>query len=114
MASQDNIFDPVGDGDGISAGTITSTPHGETPATTTITTIPTLPPRNLVVLFDGTGDQFSSTYSNIIKLCGVIKVDDEQLMFYDSGIGSYLPSGTSIWGKINQKIAKIMDMAFAW
>jgi uncharacterized protein (DUF2235 family) len=109
MTSQDSLAERV---DGVGAArSIPSTPHDVTQGHATTTT---LRPRNLVILFDGTGNEFSSAYSNIIKLCSVIKVDDEQLLFYDSGIGSYLPSGTSTWGKITQSIAKFTDMAFAW
>lgn len=44
-------------------------------------------PRNIVVLLDGTANQFSAKNSNVIKLMSVIQVDEKQLTYYSSGIG---------------------------
>jgi uncharacterized protein (DUF2235 family) len=44
-------------------------------------------PRNLVILCDGTGDQFSATNSNVIKALSVLQADEQQLVYYTSGVG---------------------------
>lgn len=44
-------------------------------------------PRNLVLMLDGTSNQFSERNSNLIKLMSVVKADEGQLLFYSSGLG---------------------------
>jgi len=45
-------------------------------------------PRNLVLMLDGTSNQFSEHNSNLIKLMSVVKADEAQLLFYSSGVGT--------------------------
>lgn len=52
-------------------------------------------PRNLVLLLDGTGNQFGSTNSNIIKLMSVFAIDEDQIVFYSSGVGTWLPQDSA-------------------
>ncbi|KAJ7457836.1 hypothetical protein FB451DRAFT_589308 [Mycena latifolia] len=55
----------------------------------------TIPPTNthrtLVLCFDGTGDQFDATNSNVINFFTMLKKDDkrQQLVYYQAGIGTY-------------------------
>lgn len=44
-------------------------------------------PRNIIILLDGTANQFSGHNSNLIKLLSVIKADESQLVYYSSGLG---------------------------
>jgi uncharacterized protein (DUF2235 family) len=44
-------------------------------------------PRNLVILCDGTGDQFSAHNSNVVKALSVLQADEQQLVYYTSGVG---------------------------
>lgn len=46
-------------------------------------------PRNIVILLDGTANQFSSKNSNLIKLMSVLKADETQLLYYSSGLGRW-------------------------
>lgn len=45
-------------------------------------------PRNIVLLLDGTGQEFSPHNSNIIKLMSVLKADEQQSLYYSSGLGT--------------------------
>ncbi|KDQ53578.1 hypothetical protein JAAARDRAFT_197382 [Jaapia argillacea MUCL 33604] len=49
------------------------------------------PTRTLVLCFDGTGDQFDETNSNIVQLTAMLRKDDttKQLVYYQTGIGTY-------------------------
>jgi hypothetical protein len=47
-------------------------------------------PRNIVILLDGTANQFSDKNSNLIKLMSVLKADETQLLYYSSGLGRWL------------------------
>lgn len=70
-------------------------------------------PRNIVLLLDGTSNQFSEHNTNLIKLLSVIKADESQLVYYSSGLGTVLPESSGAWGKLRQKGAQILDMGFA-
>ncbi|TFK49640.1 hypothetical protein OE88DRAFT_361764 [Heliocybe sulcata] len=71
-------------------------------------------PRNLVLCFDGTGDQFDNDNSNIIQLFSMLKKDDRQrqMVYYQAGIGTYtVPQiATPFW----TTISKTVDMMIAW
>ncbi|KAJ7511791.1 hypothetical protein B0H11DRAFT_1952994 [Mycena galericulata] len=68
----------------------------------------TIPPSNshrtLVLCFDGTGDQFDDTNSNVINFFTMLKKDDksQQLVYYQAGIGTY-----SIPEVAHPKLAKL-------
>lgn len=71
-------------------------------------------PRNIVILLDGTGNQFSRTNSNVIKTLSVLESDETQLLYYSSGVGTILPDHASTWGRVRTAIAGAMDKALAW
>ncbi|KAF8066478.1 hypothetical protein FPV67DRAFT_1494951 [Lyophyllum atratum] len=79
-------------------------------------TLPTeeSPSRNLVLCFDGTGDQFDADNSNIVEFFTMLKKDDmeEQLVYYQAGIGTYF--SPEIATPLAAKISKAMDEAIAW
>lgn len=57
-----------------------------------------LPPkgRTLVVCLDGTGDQFDHDNSNVVNFVATLKKDDpNQVVYYQSGIGTYDGHGLS-------------------
>jgi uncharacterized protein (DUF2235 family) len=43
--------------------------------------------RNIVILLDGTNNEYGERNSNIVKTMSVLKADDQQLLYYSSGIG---------------------------
>ncbi|EJU01021.1 hypothetical protein DACRYDRAFT_108354 [Dacryopinax primogenitus] len=57
-----------------------------------------LPPssgRKLVLCFDGTGDLFDTTNTNIVKLVSFLKKDDyrNQMVYYQTGVGTAVKAG---------------------
>ncbi|OSD00890.1 hypothetical protein PYCCODRAFT_1370341 [Trametes coccinea BRFM310] len=70
--------------------------------------------RTLVLCFDGTGDQFDSDTSNVIKFFSMLKKDDrrEQMVYYQSGIGTY--TTPQVTTTIGQFVSKTMDEMVAW
>ncbi|KAK8847716.1 hypothetical protein IAR55_005575 [Kwoniella newhampshirensis] len=69
--------------------------------------------RNVVILMDGTANQYSMTNTNIIKLASVIQVDRDQLMYYDSGVGTTLPAAASSWSDVKRAAGVVLDEALA-
>ncbi|GMK53435.1 hypothetical protein CspeluHIS016_0100210 [Cutaneotrichosporon spelunceum] len=71
-------------------------------------------PRNIVLLLDGTGKEFGDMNSNLIKLHTVLQADEEQLIYYSSGLGTVLPSSSGSWATIRREAAMDIDLALAW
>ncbi|KAI0778879.1 hypothetical protein BD413DRAFT_609432 [Trametes elegans] len=71
-------------------------------------------PRTLVLCFDGTGDEFDSDNSNVIKFFSLLKKDDrrEQMVYYQAGIGTYTTPQVSI--ALGQAVSKTLDEMVAW
>lgn len=72
-------------------------------------------PRNLILCFDGTAKYFNDGNTNVIRLFqGLDKMKtDEQLCYYQPGIGTYV-SPTKAVGQISRRFSKAIDMAVAW
>ncbi|KAJ8494661.1 hypothetical protein ONZ45_g13155 [Pleurotus djamor] len=71
--------------------------------------------RNLVLCIDGTANQFSAQSSNIVEIYSrLIKVADEQLTFYNSGIGTYAKPSFRSWKYFKQVFDHTVDTAIAW
>ncbi|KAI0713137.1 hypothetical protein C8T65DRAFT_739009 [Cerioporus squamosus] len=71
-------------------------------------------PRTLVLCFDGTGDQFDSDNSNVVKFFSLLKRDDrrEQMVYYQTGIGTY--TSPQLVTSLGQAVSKTLDEAVAW
>ncbi|KAG9120358.1 hypothetical protein FRC07_004178, partial [Ceratobasidium sp. 392] len=65
--------------------------------------------RNLILCFDGTGDQFDQDNSNIVRFFQLLKKDDRsrQMVYYQAGIG------TGVGGDSSSKFSKMVDGAIA-
>jgi uncharacterized protein (DUF2235 family) len=66
--------------------------------------------RNLVLCFDGTGDQFDTDNSNIVQFFSMLKRDDitQQAVYYQAGIGTYnIPEIAKPW---DSRLQKTLDM----
>ncbi|RPD64672.1 hypothetical protein L226DRAFT_528953 [Lentinus tigrinus ALCF2SS1-7] len=70
--------------------------------------------RTLVLCFDGTGDQFDSDNSNVVKFFSMLKRDDrrEQMVYYQTGIGTY--TSPQLVTAVGQAVSKTLDEAVAW
>ncbi|KIO16383.1 hypothetical protein M407DRAFT_232519 [Tulasnella calospora MUT 4182] len=76
---------------------------------------PTLPPKTLILCFDGTSNSFSDENTNVVRLFNALEKHKtrKQMCYYQPGIGTYL-APTAGWSPLLQSAAKLMDMAFAW
>ncbi|KIY71956.1 hypothetical protein CYLTODRAFT_429206 [Cylindrobasidium torrendii FP15055 ss-10] len=71
-------------------------------------------PRALVVCLDGTTNQFDVHNTNVVRFFSLLKKDnfDEQLCYYQPGIGTFLQAG--VVEPYLELGAKLLDSAFAW
>jgi len=69
--------------------------------------------RNLILCFDGTGDQFDQDNSNIVRFFQLLKKDDrsKQMVYYQAGLGTGMD--TNSISPLFAKISKIVDTAIA-
>src|ERR1051325_1109908 len=44
--------------------------------------------KNIVVLCDGTGNEIEANLSNVLKLYGILRKTDEQVVYYNPGVGT--------------------------
>lgn len=68
--------------------------------------------RNLVVCSDGTGNEFGAKLSNVLKLYRVAEKNDDQLVYYDPGIGTL--SMPSAWRRLQQRARGVFGMMTGW
>ncbi|KAE9400691.1 WD40 repeat-like protein [Gymnopus androsaceus JB14] len=69
--------------------------------------------RNLVVCIDGTSNKFGTKNTNIVELYSRLVKDDNQITFYNSGIGTYAEPSWKSLSYWNQVIANYLDLALA-
>src|SRR5271154_5759484 len=69
--------------------------------------------RNLVLCLDGTDNEYAATNTNVVKLYEMLdRGADDQLCYYQPGIGTFAPPGT--WGKFKKWWITRLDLAVAW
>ncbi|KAG9103514.1 hypothetical protein FRC06_010195 [Ceratobasidium sp. 370] len=80
----------------------------------TIDTRPTSgKPRTLVLCFDGTTNVYDDTNTNVVKLFTLLEKNnrDEQMVYYQPGVGTYTPPG--IFLPVSIAMAKVLDQGIA-
>ncbi|TFK50826.1 hypothetical protein OE88DRAFT_1630420 [Heliocybe sulcata] len=71
--------------------------------------------RRLVIALDGTLNQFGLKYSNVVDIYRRITKDDQQITYYNSGIGTYAnPSRRFSLKMFSTAIDSAVDLAIAW
>ncbi|KAJ2925185.1 hypothetical protein H1R20_g11920, partial [Candolleomyces eurysporus] len=94
------------------------TPQAAKPIHKTQTLPPVIPPthqnRTLVLCFDGTGDQFDGDNSNVVQFVSLLMKEDhdKQLVYYQTGIGTYTAKNRTISPLISQ-LQRILNTMFA-
>ncbi|EIM79559.1 uncharacterized protein STEHIDRAFT_69301 [Stereum hirsutum FP-91666 SS1] len=71
-------------------------------------------PRNLVVCIDGTSNQFGLKNTNVIELYRLLAKDENQITFYNSGIGTYATPSWKSLAYRRQQLYHKLDLAIAW
>ena len=67
-------------------------------------------PRNIVICCDGTGNQFDSVNTSVVRIVQAIDRDPAlQRLYYDPGVGTLPVPG--VWGAIRRKISQTLGLA---
>jgi uncharacterized protein (DUF2235 family)/membrane protease YdiL (CAAX protease family) len=64
--------------------------------------------RKLVVCLDGTGNQIGTNLSNVLKLYRMLKQDEDQLVYYDPGVGTIGQPGW--WSQLKLQIRGVLGL----
>ncbi|KZP32693.1 hypothetical protein FIBSPDRAFT_722546 [Athelia psychrophila] len=70
--------------------------------------------RNLIIALDGTSNQYGPKNTNVVELYSHIDVSEDQLKYYNSGIGT---SAQPSWKSLSyymQVLGNQIDLAIAW
>ncbi|KAF8881402.1 WD40-repeat-containing domain protein [Gymnopilus junonius] len=72
--------------------------------------------RNLVLFIDGTSNQFGENNTNVVELHNLVlkEIGDNQLTWYQSGIGTYAQPSWKSWKYFEQVLDNKVDLAIAW
>lgn len=65
-------------------------------------------PRNIVVCYDGTGNEYGDTNTNVVRTFEAIERDGQQVAFYDPGVGTFSYLGR----KIGRRAGTLLGQAF--
>ena len=68
--------------------------------------------KNIVILLDGTSNSISKDRTNVLRLYGVLKKDDRQLVYYDPGVGTLGADGA--WSRFLRKVHEVWGLATGW
>ena len=66
--------------------------------------------KKIVVCCDGTNNEYGAHNTNVVGVFDAIVRDDEQIGFYDPGVGTFDPLGRFI----GKRIGKLLGDAFGW
>ncbi len=68
--------------------------------------------RKLVVLLDGTGNEIGSNLSNVLKFYRMLEKDEDQLVYYDPGVGTIGTPGW--WDQLKVKFQGVLGLALGY
>lgn len=63
--------------------------------------------KNIVICCDGTGNEIGVNISSVLKLYRMLEKDDDQVVYYDPGVGTLGQRKT--WGRISQNEKAFLD-----
>lgn len=69
-------------------------------------------PKNIVILLDGTSNEIQSNRSNILRLYGTLAKSEDQLVYYDPGVGTFGADNT--WSRAVRNLSALWGMATGW
>lgn len=64
--------------------------------------------KNIIICYDGTGNEYSANNTNVVHVFESILRDENQVAFYDPGVGTF----SSLGRTLGKKVGKILGLAF--
>jgi len=69
-------------------------------------------PKTIAILLDGTSNEIKCDRSNVLRLYGTLQKNEEQLVLYDPGVGTFGSEGA--WSRLRRKGAEVWGLATGW
>ena len=67
-------------------------------------------PRNIVVCYDGTGNEYGDTNTNVVRAFEAIERDGQQIAFYDPGVGTFSYLGRTVGRYVGPLLGKAFGL----
>ena len=68
--------------------------------------------KNIVILFDGTSNEISTDRTNILRLFGILRRSEEQVVYYDPGVGTF--GADDSWSPLWHNTVELWGLATGW
>lgn len=68
--------------------------------------------RNIVICCDGTANEFAFDRTNVLKLCGVLRQDEAQIVYYQPGLGTMEPPGALT--QVARRVTRLLGRAIGY
>lgn len=68
--------------------------------------------KNIVILFDGTSNEIAADRTNILRLFGTLRQTDDQIVYYDPGVGTF--GADNAWSRGWRKTVEVWGLATGW
>jgi membrane protease YdiL (CAAX protease family) len=68
--------------------------------------------RKLVLLLDGTGNEIGANLSNVLKFYRMLEQDEDQLVYYDPGVGTIGTPGW--WNRLKVAFREVLGLALGY
>jgi uncharacterized protein (DUF2235 family) len=68
--------------------------------------------KNIVICCDGTGNEIEANLSSVLKLFRVVRKTDEQIVYYDPGIGTV--SSSDPWSRLKANARGVFGLLTGW
>ena len=62
--------------------------------------------KNIIICYDGTGNEYNDCNTNVVKTFENTVRDEDQIAFYDPGVGTFSPFGSNLGKKIDIILGK--------
>ena len=63
-------------------------------------------PKNIIICCDGTGNEYGQQNTNVVKLYEAIVRDEQQIAFYDPGVGTFSILGRELGRRVGIGLGK--------
>ncbi|MCR9112482.1 MAG: DUF2235 domain-containing protein, partial [Rhodobacteraceae bacterium] len=69
-------------------------------------------PRNIILICDGTSNEIAKNRTNMLRLYGTLIKDEQQMVFYDPGVGTF--GAANAWSYGYRRFLEIWGLATGW
>ena len=65
-------------------------------------------PKNIIICCDGTGNEIEANLSNVLKLFRILRKSDDQVVYYNPGVGTI--SSSDPWSRLKSEALGVLGL----